>query len=46
MSRVSFSMVNEQLNKMRQEGVAFDLDKFLDAFDFSDADACSIEVAE
>ena len=36
MSRVSFSMVNEQLNKMRREGVAFDLDKFLDAFDLSD----------
>jgi len=36
MSRISFSLVNEQLNKMRQEGVVFDLDKFLDAFDLSD----------
>ena len=36
MSRVSFSMVNEQLNKMRQEGVAFDLDKFLSPIDLPD----------
>ena len=36
MSRVSFSSVNEQLNKMRQEGVAFDLDKFLSPIDLPD----------
>jgi hypothetical protein len=36
MSRVSFSSVNEQLNKMRQEGVAFDLDKFLSPKDLPD----------
>ena len=37
MAGSSFSSVNEQLNKMRREGVAFDLDKFLDAFELSDA---------
>ena len=37
MSRDSFSSVNEQLNKMRREGVAFDLDKFLEAFELSNA---------
>jgi len=37
MTGSSFSSVNDQLNKMRREGVAFDLDKFLDAFDLSDA---------
>jgi len=36
MSRVSFSMVNEKLNKMRREGVAFDLDKFLSPIDLPD----------
>ena len=36
MSRDSFSSVNEQLNKMRQEGVAFDLDKFLSPIDLPD----------
>jgi len=37
MAGSSFSSVNEQLNKMRREGVAFDLDKFLEAFELSDA---------
>jgi len=29
-------MVNEKLNKMRREGVAFDLDKFLSPIDLPD----------
>jgi RimJ/RimL family protein N-acetyltransferase len=37
MGNSSFSSINDRLNKMRREGVAFDLDKFLEAFELSDA---------